>query len=197
MAVVPHVLAEQTAELFNNVQLPPLVHKDLEKLATFLVQPMNQFVDDGSRELAPDSALIRNLAANERPLPGISYYTFGGVSPTLFRLYVWTFTPMSSVPQYRKLEQYFDWQVKAAEVAPVSPVLDRVRAIVPEIRAGRGDSLVTDESARLPWATHFTDHRNHAEILWDRDVQQKVAGILLGTSVAGLQLRPAMPGGAK
>lgn len=182
MAQVPQALAEQTAELFNNVQLPPAVHDDLKKLALFLVQPLNQFIDDGSRELAPDSALIRGLAAGEQPLPGIRYYTFGGTSPTLYRLYVWTFTPMSAVPQYKNLEQYFDWQTKAAEVAPVSPILDKVRPIVAEIKAGSGDSLVTDASAHLPFATHFTDRLNHAEVLWDRGVQEAVVQILAGSA---------------
>jgi hypothetical protein len=90
------------------------------------------------------------------------------------------FTPMSTVPQYKNLEQYFDWQAKPAEVGLVSPLLDRVNAIVPEIRAGTGDSLVTDVSARLPYSVHESDQLNHAEVLWDRTMQQKVMRILAG-----------------
>ncbi len=186
VAVAPGVIAEQTSELFNNVQLPPDVHHPLKQLALLLVTPLTRMVDEGSRELAPESALMRDLENGERPLEGASYYTFGGTQPTLYRMYTWLFTPMSAVPQYKNLQQYFDWQVKAAEVPLVSPMLDKVRAVVPEIKAGYGDSLVTDQSARLPAsfnAIHQTDQLNHAEVLWNPDVQHRVVAIVSGRSI--------------
>lgn len=178
VAKTPDVLAEQTAELFNNVQLPPDVKHPLKELARILVTPLNKQIDEGSRELAPDSSLIQGLANGEQPVPGVKYYTFGGVNPTLYRFYTWLFTPMSAVPQYKGLEQYFKWEVKAAEVPGVSPMLNKIRAVVPEIKEGRGDSLVTDQSARLPFSVHETDQLNHVEVLWNRDLQMKVVGLL-------------------
>lgn len=186
VAVAPGAIAEQTSELFNNVQLPPDVHHPLKQLALLLVTPLTRMVDEGSRELAPESAILKDLETGEHPLEGASYYTFGGTQPTLFRMYTWLFTPMSAVPQYKNLQQYFDWQVKAAEVPLVSPILDKVRAVVPEIKAGYGDSLVTDQSARLPAAfnaIHQIDQLNHAEVLWNPDVQHRVVAIVSGRSI--------------
>ena len=181
VARTPQVIAEQASELFAGVELPADVKNPLKEIALHLVSPLNQLIDDGSKELAPGSALITGLQSGDAPVPGVQYFTFGGVSPTLARLYTWWFTPMSSVPQYKKLEQYFVWQVKPAEVGLVSPLLDRERAIVPELKAGQGDSLVTDLSARLPYATHETDSLNHAEVLWNRPLQEKVAQILFNS----------------
>lgn len=142
-------------------------------------------------ELDPNSSLIRGLAQGEQPLPGVAYYTFGGDNPTFFRLYLWTFDAMSAVPQYRGAEQYFVWHAVPAEIGPLSPMLDRMRPFVDEVRPGRGDGLVTDASARLPWSIHVTDHLNHAEVLWNRPLQARVAQILGGpTHLAQPGVRP-------
>lgn len=190
VARTPAVLAEQTAELFNNVQVPPDVKHPLKELARLLVSPLNKQIDEGSGELAPGSALMQGLANGEQPVPGVKYYTFGGVNPQLYRFYTWLFTPMSSVPQYKNLEQYFKWEVKAAEVPGVSPMLNSIRAILPEIKEGQGDSLVTDQSARLPFSIHQTDQLNHVEVLWNRDLQMKVAGLLSSPSLPQQRPRP-------
>jgi hypothetical protein len=50
-----------------------------------------------------------------------------------------------------------------------------------EIKTGEGDWMVTDLSARLPYSVHETDQLNHAEVLWNRSLQQKVVHILPGT----------------
>jgi hypothetical protein len=178
VAETPQVLAENASQLFAGVELPPEVKSTLQDQALHIVSPLNQLIDDGSKELAPQSSLITGLLSGDAPVAGVRYYTFGGTSPTLVRLYTWLFTPMSAVPQYKNLEQYFDWQAKPAEVGLVSPILDKVPSVVPEIKAGQGDSLVTDVSARLPYSTHETDQLNHAEVLWSRTLQQKVAAIL-------------------
>jgi pimeloyl-ACP methyl ester carboxylesterase len=180
MAKAPERLAEDAAELFAKVELPPEVKHPLKELALQIVSPLNRMIDDGSKELAPESPLITGLLSGDAPVEGVQYFTFGGTTPTLVRLYTWLFTPMSSVPQYKNLEQYFDWQAKPAEVGLVSPLLDHITAFAPEIKAGQGDSLVTDLSARLPYSVHETDQLNHAEVLWDRTLQQKAARILSG-----------------
>ncbi len=187
----PDAIAEAAAELFNNIQLPPEVKHPLKELTLQLVRPLRWFMDDESRELAPGGSLVTRLEQGEGPVPGVEYYTFGGVNPVLYRQYTWLFTPMSAVPQYRDLEQYFKWEAKATEVTLVSPMLTRVRPVLPEIKEGVGDSLVTDASARLPFSVHETDQLNHAEVLWNRDIQRKVAGILLRSGHPGPRVPPA------
>ncbi|MBZ5579857.1 MAG: GPI inositol-deacylase [Acidobacteriia bacterium] len=182
MAKTPERLADEASALFANVSLRPDAKQPLKQLALQMVAPLKSMIDDGQAELAPDSPVITGLLTGDTPIPGVRYYTFGGTNPTLFRLYTWLFTPMSSVPQYKGLEQYFQWRAKPVEVGLVSPLLDRIPAFNPEIKPGEGDSLVTDQSARLPYSIHQTDRLNHAEVLWDRGLQQNVVRILSATA---------------
>jgi hypothetical protein len=108
----------------------------------------------------------------------VSYYTFGGTSPDFFHLYVWIFDGASAVPQYKNASQYFVWKVNAVELGPVSPMLEKIRPFVPEVKAGLGDGLVSDASARLPWSVHFSEPLNHAEVLWNRPLQTRVAQLI-------------------
>ena len=151
----------------------------LKNVVTEAMRPLTKIlVDFESRELTPYSPMLRDLAMGEAPLPGVKYFTFGGTSPSLFRLYVWTFDPNSAVPQFRNASQYFVWRVIPTALTPISPVLDKVRPFAREVQAGFGDGLVTDASARLPWSTHFTDRLNHAEVLWNRAVQSQVVQLI-------------------
>ncbi|MBZ5540586.1 MAG: hypothetical protein LAN61_08720 [Acidobacteriia bacterium] len=180
VAKTPEVLVNDAEKVFDGANLPSAVKGPLREAAIKIVSPMHQLIDDGSKELAPDSPVITGLLNGDAPVPGVQYYTFGGTNPMIVRLYTWLFTPESAVPQYKGLEQYFHWKAKPAEVGLVSPLLDGVNAVVPEIKAGQGDTLVTDASARLPYSIHETDQLNHAEVLWDRPLQEKVARILSG-----------------
>lgn len=151
----------------------------LKNIVTEAMRPLTKIlVDFESRELTPNSPLLRDLANGETALPGVKYFTFGGVSPSLFRLYLWTFNANSAVPQYKGASQYFVWRVNPTTLEPISPLLDKIRPFVREVQAGYGDGLVTDASARLPWSMHFTDHLNHAEVLWDRGVQMQVVQLI-------------------
>lgn len=180
VAKTPEVLVSDAEKLFDEANLPAAVKGPLREAAIKIVSPLHQLIDDGSKELAPESPLITGLLNGDAPVPGVQYYTFGGTNPMIARLYTWLFTPQSAVPQYKNLEQYFHWKAKPAEVGLVSPLLDRVKAVVPEIKAGQGDTLVTDASARLPYSIHEIDQLNHAEVLWNRPLQEKVARILSG-----------------
>ncbi len=178
----PGRLASETADLVDccapSVISVPL-KAELRNLVTEAMRPMTKLlVDFESRELTPDSPMLRSLANGETALPGVKYYTFGGVNPSYFRLYAWTFDATSAVPQYKGLSQYFVWRVNPAVLAPISPVFDKIRPFVAEVKAGFGDGLVSDARARLPWSTHFTDHLNHAEVLWDRALQTQVAQLI-------------------
>jgi hypothetical protein len=150
----------------------------LNELAKRLAKP-------GSLELTPGGPVLGTLAQGEKPVPGVSYYTFGGTSPTYIRYYLWYFTAGSAVPQYKcdpappNCKQYFKWEAAPKQISAISPMYDVVRDVVPEIKPGAGDGLVADARARLPFATHATNSLNHAEVLWSRAVQQRVVQLLL------------------
>lgn len=103
----------------------------------------NDQLTPGERELAPGGPVVGALAG-DTALPGVSYYTYGGMSPTFVRYYVWFFTPGSAVPQYRcdpfptNCEQYFDWVANASELPGISPMLDAL----PDHFVSRGNAWV-------------------------------------------------------
>ena len=160
---------------------------------------LNGFIESESRELAPNSSLIRGLAEGETAVPGVKYYTFGGTRPTYIRYYVWPLATTSSVPQFRvkglSAKQYFIWEADPVEIPVLSPLFDRAGGAAAEVTPGQGDGLVTDKSARLPFALHTTTDLNHAEVLWDRGLQRKVVSILKGITAPAADLR--LPGPPK
>lgn len=154
-----------------------LAQEKLFKDAVSFCKAFNEFIDEESRELAPGSRLIRELNDAQDPKE-VTYYTYGGTSPTLIRYYYWPLTPMSAVPQFKKTKMYFIWEANAVEIPVISPLLNSLPDIAPEITPGKGDGLVTAESASLPFSEHATTDLNHAEVLWDRALQMRVAAIL-------------------
>jgi pimeloyl-ACP methyl ester carboxylesterase len=163
------------------------IKSELKKVANEMLRPLNKWwMADNNRELVPDGPIVRDLASGETARPGVKYYTFGGTTPTYFRLYVWLYDANSAVPQYKlvtrglrsRMKQYFVWRVKAAEVPEASPLLDQVRDFAPELEPGKGDGFVTDRSARLSFSVHETTRLNHMEVLWDHQLQLQVLGIL-------------------
>jgi len=178
----PGRLAAEAADVIDCCAPSILSAPFKQQLKVVVNEAMRPLTNGESLELAPDSPLIRDLADRDTALTGIKYYTFGGVKPTIFRLYTWLFDGNSAKPQYKcednnptKCKQYFVWRVKAHEIASVSPILEVVRDFVPEVKPGFGDALVSDASSQLPWSTHATTQLNHAEVLWDRGIQGRVA----------------------
>ena len=155
---------------------------DLKRLLVEALRPLNKLafgdgepvIQQRQRELMPDSPLLRELRAGEAPVPGVRYITFGGTNATYYRAYLWAYTSSCANP----LE---DCYVQPYELPLVSPMFDKVRDFVPEIAEGKGDGLVAEARSRLPWPNvrHEVTRLNHAEVLWDRDLQQKVARLLL------------------
>jgi hypothetical protein len=145
---------------------------------------LDKQLDAESRELAPDSEFMKGLKEDEKPIDGIEYFTFGGTNPNYMRLYYWTFTAASAVPQYKvsltSQKQYFKWEIVPHEITDASPIYaDVAQKILPEVTAGQGDGLVAVDRSRLPWtSTHKVDDLNHAECLFDRGIQREVAAIL-------------------
>ncbi len=183
----PGKLASEIVDLIDCCA-PPIItaplKSELKALAVEAMRPMTKLImDDESRELSPGSPLLRRLVQGERKLDGVTYYTFGGTNPRVYRLYTWMFDAMSAVPQYKDIKQYFVWRVKPVEIASVSPILDKVRNFAPEVVPGKGDALVSDASSRLPWSIHTTTTLNHAELLWNKPLMRKVAGLIGGPVV--------------
>ena len=165
-------------------QIGKQIEDDVIKALAPLFVYLDGKLDDESRELAPDSAFLKSLTEGEKPIDGVQYFTFGGGECNYMRLYYWTFTAGSAKPQYKVgldgAKQYFKWEVEPHELKDASPIYaDVAQKLTDEVTAGKGDGLVSIERARLPWpSTHKVDDLNHAEVLFDRGIQQQVAQIL-------------------
>ena len=191
MARAASQIVAEVTDLAAPLPLPQETKTQLRDLVVEAARPLTKFVTentsagggDESRELMPGGPLFRALESGEKQLAHIKYYTFGGTNPRYYRLYMWMFTAESAVPQFSGLDKYFKWEANPVEIGGLSPMFDKLRDIVQEIKPGKGDGLVTDVSAQLPKAifsnvTHTTNNLNHAEVLWDPGVQQQVLKIL-------------------
>jgi len=204
----PAELSAEVVDLMDS-KLPAAMtaplKKELKKLAVELARPLNQLLDDPSRELVPDGPLLRKLEEGEKPPPGVRWHTFGGINPTYVRLYTWVFDTQSAVPQTKvetrgvntRVKTYFVWRARPVEIPLISPLFDQLRDFAPEIKPGHGDGVVADQRSRLAYAVHETTRLNHFEVLWNADLQARVL-LLLSTSGPSLQggplPRPFPPG---
>lgn len=102
----------------------------------------------GVRELLPGSELLGSLGEGK---PGALYcLSAGGTDPTLWR------------------GKYFSIPGTFEKILPPG-------ALPAEMTEGRGDCLVTDQSAALPFADeHLTLHKNHIRIILDSDARGEV-----------------------
>jgi pimeloyl-ACP methyl ester carboxylesterase len=128
------------------------------------------------QELAVGSPFLTDLESGEAPLPGISYYTFGGTSVRVTRILNWSYTLDSAIPQWN-WPPYFH-RIAMGETPVVSPIVNSLPNLVDELADGRGDILTADARTRLPFAVHRTNYINHAETLWDPRLQDQVLQIL-------------------
>lgn len=130
------------------------VAEALKRLADFLTS-------SAVAELLPDSECIRAL--NE-PLPKhIRALSIGGTDPNLFRLYVRN----GSIAPWRS----YAYSDLLAKVVPHNHLPD-------ELKDGKGDGMVTAESARSPGAACFDFHANHVGIAFSPRLQEIVLGFL-------------------
>ena len=146
--------------------------------AAYVISPAEQ-------EMIPGSPLLRDLATNEKPLPGVRYYTFGGTSPVMVRYFAWTYTASSAKPHITcssptDCTTHYEHDIRPIEIPLLSPFLGGQPRIVPEITPGLGDGLVADARARLPFARHFTRALNHPEGVLDPGIHRDVTLILNG-----------------
>ena len=143
----------------------------------------------GNEVLLRGDMSATDLAANEGPLKGMEYFTFGGVSVRLTRVRQWVYTLDSSLPQWRWPP--YDHARIETEVPVVSPLADSLPNVIEELTEGLGDLLTADSRTRLSFATHRTNPINHAEALWDPILQAQVLKIL-GVDIPGGD-RPGVP----
>jgi pimeloyl-ACP methyl ester carboxylesterase len=118
------------------------------------------------KELLPESSFLKSL--KDEPLDWIYYISIGGTDPTLFSLYRWQWDSVKENRQFR-------WFLKPEELFSVPEIFQKVipeKLYPEEIKKGKGDGLVSAESARIPWYNeHFDFDLNHAKILFDKDVR--------------------------
>jgi len=131
---------------------------------------------DAWQELAENSQFLRDLQNGEVPLPGVQYFTFGGISVRLVRIRSWVYTIGSSLPQWHWPP--FHHVITLVEVPLISPLADSVPPLTDEIASGQGDLLTADIDCRLPFAVHQTNAINHPECLWNGTLQDQVLRIL-------------------
>ncbi|RJR14541.1 MAG: hypothetical protein C4581_13955 [Nitrospiraceae bacterium] len=119
------------------------------------------------KELMPGSDFFRDL--RDAPVEGIKYLSFGGTKTELLTLYKWKRQgdalypePMLVIPD------------SLISVLPASVIPD-------ELCPGKGDFMVTAESAVLPWADrHYDLNVNHISIMWNKTVINRVIEVLDG-----------------
>lgn len=120
----------------------------------------------GARELATHLVPAK-VREGEKALPGVVYTTFGGTSTTLVKLHFRTYTVTKDYPFFTKTEG--------------SKAFFQNKAFI-ETTQGKGDSLVSDDSAKLPWlgAKHHSNPLHHGEVLWNSAVINQVKGLVGG-----------------
>jgi len=113
LARTPQVVEQEIRRLIEEELVPgamepppgvplPNVKEALADQAVAAFRPLLRMLDDQlskeDRELAPDSKVMRELAAVESKLDGASYHTFGGTEPNYARIYSWLSPPAVPCP---------------------------------------------------------------------------------------------------
>lgn len=146
-----------------------LVQQVLGGFVTLVEEPAWQ-------QLSVGSAFLTQLQDGEKALPGVRYFTFGGISVELTRLLSWVYTLGSAIPQWHWPP--FHHVITLIEIPAISPVCNSIPPFTDEITNGKGDILTADMRCRLPFAVHQTNRINHPECLWDQGLQAQVLAIL-------------------
>ena len=131
------------------------------------------------QEFTVGSAFLTDLENGEVALANIEYYSFGGTNVTFTRLLAWVYNAASAIPQWNWPP--FFHRIITIELPVISPVLDSLPNLTPEITSGQGDILTADARTRIPFGIHNTKHISHAEALWDPGLQAHVLSILGAT----------------
>lgn len=148
----------------------PLFPNRERGILSFTIKSISEFLRSKAlKELLPDSDFFRSL--KDRPCKGVSYISICGTNPTLFRLYRWKLDVIREDAHMRRI-------LKPEELFSIPDVFEKVipLSLYPEeMKQGKGDCLVSAESAQIPWYNeHYTFHVNHAEVLFDKVVRNTI-----------------------
>lgn len=133
--------------------IDPLFHGGEKGTVSFAIKRILNFLKSKAlKELLPDSHFFKSL--KDRLCDWVYYVSVGGTDPTLFSLYNF------SIPDIFE------------KVIP--------KNLYPEeIKKGKGDGLVSAESSKIPWYNeHYNFPLNHAEILFDKSVRDKIIKVI-------------------
>jgi pimeloyl-ACP methyl ester carboxylesterase len=130
---------------------------------SFAVKRVNEFLNSSAlKEILPDSAFYTTL--DDVPSGSMFSISLGGTNPRLFTFYRWQ-------QIYTGEDECRNGCLEPVELFSVPDMIERMvpgRYFPPELQQGRGDGLVTAQSARLSWGDrHYDFNLNHAEILFD------------------------------
>ncbi|MBI5208049.1 MAG: hypothetical protein HY934_09730 [Candidatus Firestonebacteria bacterium] len=132
---------------------------------------------DALQELFQTSKFIQNL--KEEKSPGVYYASIYGSETTFTKMYLWYYKPTSFISHKNK---HFQWWIKPKEIAKILDILEKLFPLIlipQEFIKGKGDGLVSVDSAR--W--HLSDenhllHLNHLDLLLNYSVKEKIIKIL-------------------
>jgi len=140
--------------------LKPAVKKllpvNVHGTANEVLKRVNELIEGNAlKELLPGSDFFKDL--KDAPHDDIEYLSFGGTTTKLLTVYSWK----------KQGNKFYPAQLL---IIPDSLIKILPASIIPaEITPGRGDILVTAESAVLPWARqHFDLPANHISIVWHK-----------------------------
>lgn len=126
-------------------------------------------------EILPDSPFFKCL--DDERMVGIYYVSIGGTDPTLLTLYR---------NRVREIDESGRKKIMVTpqEILSIPDIFEKIipQGLFPEeMKQGKGDGLVSAESARLHWAdAHYDFKVNHAALLFDANVRASVLDVLLG-----------------
>ncbi len=145
-----------------------LLPRDTHGTVSEVIKHLNDLLQGNAlKELLPGSDFFKKM--KDSPSKDISYLSFGGYQTKLLTVYKWKKQDDKIYPKpFLKIPD------SLIKIIPQSIIPD-------EIRTGRGDFMVTTESAVLPWADrHYNVSANHISITWNEKVLSSVSEVLEG-----------------
>lgn len=135
-------------------RIEPLFSKIKGQFSSAVRRSLNFLKSEALKELLPDSPFFKTL--KDKPRKGVYYLSIGSTYPTLFKI------SGICIPD------------SLCKVIPKG-------LCPPELKIGEGDGLVSAASSVLPWSDeHHNFELNHASILFDKKVREKILHAIEG-----------------
>ncbi|GBE04033.1 MAG TPA: hypothetical protein ENH45_03605 [Nitrospirae bacterium] len=143
-----------------------LLPKDSHSTASELIKRTYDLLENNAlKELLPDSAFFKTL--KDLPRDNVKYLSFGGTVTKLITVYKWK----------KENDKFYP---KPLLTIPDSLLKILPSGIIPdEITPGKGDFMVTAESAVLPWAQkHYNLPANHISIASHKKMKDRTLKLI-------------------